>query len=179
MDSKHNGNDNGNGNDKQKKEYCLCPICGVKRKQKPGHLVCYPCKEQFVQEETEKFEKGEEVIDIKEWVLEKARKVLESLREQFPSKSAEYDALQSSVKSEAYEAVVKMANGKSIPQGVFTNAMRNRSKELFQKKGGNKLHAEFKTMEQQIKLLEELIPSLENRIAEDEAARKEQSASVD
>lgn len=162
-----NSNDNGKAT-----SYCLCPICGIQRKKKPGHLVCFPCKEQFTQEGTERLEKGEEVVGIKEWALEKACRLLESLREQFPSKKKEYDALQEQVKNEAYAAVKEMANGKYIDRSVFSNAMRKKSAELFKQKGGNKLHAEFKTMEQWIPLLEELIPSLEHQLAE-EVARQQ------
>ena len=143
---------NANANGKQS-----CPACGEKKQN--GHLVCRNCFNQYQTEAAEGIVRGR-VVTIKEWTSPRARARLHQLRNELQEKQEEYERLQEATKTEAYSAIKETLGGKTVPHQVFCNALKQKAKEVWTEKGGNRLHYELRTMESAVAVLEGTVNGL-------------------
>ncbi len=138
-----------------------CPVCGENTRDE-NFLVCFVCHKKYVQEASESLVQGT-VITLSEWVLPRAETLTQNLRQKLSGKRAELDALKKSVSEDTYTAIKKATAGQYVHKDVFEAALARKRKDLWQERGGNRLFAEVKTLEETITAIEEIVHSIRER----------------
>jgi hypothetical protein len=135
-----------------------CPTCG-REKQKGKHLICRECFQEYSETASDALVRGD-VIYLSTWVrgaiaakVPDLEKGLEILRDQ-------YCSLRGKIKEEALSFIHRSLNGKKVATEVFYNAVDKKGKELWNDKGGNKLHYQVKSTEAKIEYLNGLLKEI-------------------
>lgn len=103
----------------------LCMLCRGNEKERPYHLTCSKCFTQYKKET-----KGE--VPIADWVIAKARGLLQQLLEQIQTIQAGIDQIQKDSRQEALQG----SNTKDyIELEDFQQAVIDREKEIAKEKG--------------------------------------------
>lgn len=148
--------------------YFLCACCGEQRKKTAKHVTCYPCHQEYAGQAAKALASGNPAVSPVEWALSKARTLLDGLNQKFEEKSQKLDQVKEQAKEGAVDFVKKTAN-KFVQRDVFKAAVDTKEKELYRQKGGSKLFAEVKTLEEMIKGIKTEIRNLEQQLAEEES----------
>lgn len=138
--------------------YCLS--CGRANQKRENHLVCPGCYRAYVEEASQGLGQGI-ILYLAQWALVRAKGLFEKVKRELEQKKEEFRALQDEVSIAAFEAMKKATGGKFVPRAVFNPALEKKRRELWEQKGGNRLFAEFKSLEELLEFLEESIKKLE------------------
>jgi predicted nucleic acid-binding Zn-ribbon protein len=148
--------------------YFLCACCGQQRKKTAEHVTCYPCHQEYAGQAAKALASGNPAVSSAEWALSKAKTLLDNLNQKLKGKSQKLDQVKEQAKEEAFSFIKGNAT-KFIERDVFQAAMDAKNKELYRQKGGSKLFAEVKTLEETIRSIRAEIKRLEKQLAEEES----------
>jgi|YNPNPStandDraft_1061719.scaffolds.fasta_scaffold06611_3 hypothetical protein len=137
-----------------------CPSCGRADKKRENHLVCSGCYRTYVEEASKSLGQGK-ILYLAQWALTRAKGLFEKVQKQFQQKQEDFRALQNEVSVTAFEAIKKATGGKFVPREVFNSALERKRIEVWKEKGGNRLFAEMKSLEELLEFLKESIKELE------------------
>ena len=154
-----------------------CPLCG-ERKRDPKHLVCATCYKSFTNHAGRSLAGGT-VLPMPEWIKDRAVEKLEGLQEEFAGIEERYTALQQEVHDDAYAAIMETLKGTTVKHEVLMSALQTKKKELWAARRGNALHAQKKTLENRIDLLEGFVEGPERTAEPEEKAGSPAEKSVD
>jgi len=125
-------------------------FCGKQKRDKD--LLCPRCFELYKKEAPKLIAQGK-ALDVVEWTKEKVQAKmaeLEPLQKQLREKEAEYMALRTQVRQEAFQKVRETLKGKRVPDEVREAAEREVERGLWQRKGGNRLYAQRQTLKEEV-----------------------------
>jgi len=146
-----------------------CPLCD-KKKDQARYLVCSECYRLWTNQAGKTLATKGQIISILDWTKEETEKKLPTLRAGLSEKQTKYKVLQDEVNNEAFRKIIASLQGKKIPDEVFQVALIETKKKLWAEKGGNKLHFEFKSLEERLNFLESFCQELQKK-TENEAAK--------
>jgi hypothetical protein len=138
--------------------YCLS--CGRANQKRENHLVCPGCYRAYVEEAAEGLSQGV-ILYLAQWALTRAKKLFEKVKIELEQKQEDFRALQNEVSVTAFEAIKKATGEKFVPREVFNSALERKRIEVWKEKGGNRLFAEMKSLEELLEFLKESIKELE------------------
>lgn len=147
-----------------------CPLC-ERKKDQAKHLVCSECYKLWTYQAGKTLATEGQIVSIVAWTKEELEKKLPKLRTELEEKKTKYTSLQEEVDSEAYREIVASLQGERVPDEVFRVALAEKRKELWQGKGGNKLHFELKTLEEKLTFLESFYQELQKKTEENEVEK--------
>ena len=136
-----------------------CPTCD-KTKRRSTDFVCHNCYGAFVADSAKLLAYEGRVMLLPAWVKPKAAERLWLLEQELKEKQNEYKALQDQVSHETRQSLRADLKEKTVPEEVFRKALGQRARNLWGEKGGNRLHAEKKTLEARIESLKEVLANL-------------------
>lgn len=142
--------------------FYICPVCGQKKRTRDNDLVCSDCYKRYVQEAGRALIQGS-VLSLTQWALPKTEGLLEKSQEQLQQKQKAFKDLQKQVSNEAYEEVKKGTGGKFVVKEIFSTALDLKKAELWKEKGGNRLFAEMKVLEEQVSFIQGVIEGIQKR----------------
>lgn len=149
-------------NDKNNHRFS-CPVCRQKKRAKADDLVCPDCYKIYVQEAGRALAQGS-VLSLSQWVLPKAEVFLEESQEQLLQKQKAFKDLQEQVSDEAFKEIRRSTGGQFIEdKRVFTAGLDIKRKELWREKGGNRLFAEMKTLEEEVSFVQGITKGIQER----------------
>lgn len=128
----------------------LCGICG--REKRATGLVCPRCYELYRKEAPKLLAKGQ-AMDLFDWAKTEALKILsqfEGLRQALNLKKEQLANLQREVQSETDHLLTQNLQGKHLEPDIVKEARATIRKEVWGKKGGNRLYAEMMSMEREL-----------------------------
>ena len=140
----------------------ICPTCGQK-KQKLKHFVDLECFRLYTNDASDALAKNGNVLILSEWVKERIAARVPILEVKLELLRWEYRSLQGTVKDEAVSSIRKASWKKKVSPEVISEAIRKKSNDLWYEKGGNKLHYEVVSLENEIIFLNKLLKELEEK----------------
>lgn len=180
MSSEKNGNrsdkrQNNHHHDRNSMFYCGC--CGLQRKKKQECLYCIFCKNDYESQAASALAKGRPVPTQLEWALNKARATLAKFANLLKAKTEELDQVREDSRAEATAFIEEHAGG--VSDNIKNDAIRERTSDLYREKGGNRLFAQTKALEEGIRTLNEMIPQLEAKLKSEAAPEEAEEALPD
>ena len=154
------------------------PICVCGRPRRETDLVCPRCYVLYQKEAPERYRRKKEVIELVDWVEEKAQEKLaqfQGLRDDLSQKEAEYKRLQGEAEKEKMLVLGERLAGKKLPHEVLLAIREEIHKEVWQKLGGNRLFSELQTLREEVK---EKTSALEETLRRIEEIKKERALKV-
>jgi hypothetical protein len=139
-----------------------CPICGKEKQAK--HLVCNDCYQIYTSEAGRSLARDGKIPPFTVWAAESIEKRLQELKTQLVQKNEEYISLQEQVRADAYTVITNSLRGKKISPEIFKNALKEKKREVWGTRGGNKLHYQLKSIENKIVFLKGLCDELRLKI---------------
>lgn len=140
----------------------FCPTCG-RYTRKDGNLICSNCFNVF-KEDSGIALANEIILALTEWTIEAMKHFLETvLRPQLKERQDLYNATSEKVTKDAYEAIRKNAGGNYIQKDIFTIALAEKRKQLWDEANGNRVYAQLKTAGTNVLFVRNLITQLEAR----------------
>jgi len=128
-------------------ERAICALCGKERRT--DHLICPRCYHQYKKEGPRLLALGKpwQLVDWAEEGVEKKLAEFQPLENSFKEKEEEFRALQEEVRQEAKQILAERLAGQRVSREFYNEARREIERDLWKKKGGDNLFAEFKTLE--------------------------------
>lgn len=136
-----------------------CPLCGKEKQAK--HVVCNECYSLYTNQAGKTLAREGKIIPFTTWAKGEVEKRFQDLQNQLTQKKKEYEDLQGIVASEAFQSLVDSLHGEKVQDAIFRNALFEKKKEFWKKKGGNRLHYELKNLEAKFSFLEQLFQELQ------------------
>ncbi|MDO8470914.1 MAG: hypothetical protein Q7S63_03060 [bacterium] len=140
----------------------ICGLCGKQRR--PDDLVCPHCFSEYTREATANLRSGQ-TSTILDWVQKRAETILPKLRVEFSQKKTALEDLQKQVDEETQDRTSRLLEGQHLPQEQYRTLRKGVRDDLWTKRGGNKVYAQWKQVEKDLEPRIRAIEALLQRVS--------------